>query len=89
MREALRAGLISEESVTTALMTARGDLFIAASYLGCTGRELDSYIRASEGLQAFSAAIGTVKTSADYKRLSDEQFSDELDRLTKGYGLRP
>ena len=87
MREALRAGLISEESVTAALMTARGDLFIAASYLGCTGRELDSYIRASEGLQAFSAAIGTIKTNADYKRLSDEQFSDELDRLTKGYRL--
>ena len=86
-REALRAGLISEESVTTALMTARGDLFIAASYLGCTGRELDSYIRSSEGLQAFSAAIGTVKTSTDYKRLSDEQFADELERLTKGYRL--
>lgn len=87
-RESLRAGLISENTVTEALSTARGDLFVAASYLGCTGRELDSYIRASEGLQAFTAAIGTVKsTNADYKRLSDEQFTDELERLTKGYRL--
>ena len=60
-REALRAGLISEDTVTAALMSARGDLFVASSYLGVTGRELDSYIRASEHLQAFSAAIGTVK----------------------------
>ena len=86
-REALRAGLISEDTVTAALMSARGDLFVASSYLGVTGRELDGYIRASEHLQAFCAAIGTVKTSADYKRLSDEQFEDELERLTKGYRL--
>ena len=86
-RESLRAGLITEDSLVAALMSARGDLFVAASILGVTGRELDGYIRASEGLQAFCAAIGTVKTSTDYKRLSDEQFEDELERLTKGYRL--
>jgi hypothetical protein len=86
-RESLRAGLITEDSLVAALMSARGDLFVAASILGVTGRELDGYVRASEGLQAFCAAIGTVKTSTDYKRLSDEQFEDELERLTKGYRL--
>ena len=86
-REALRAGLISEVTITTALMTARGDIFVAASYLGCTARELDGYIRASDNMQVFCMAIGTVKTNPDYKRLSDEQFSDELERLTKGYRL--
>lgn len=87
MRESLRAGGITTETITEALMSARGDLFVAASILGCTGRELDSYIRASEDLQAFSTAIGTVKAGADYKRLSDEQFSDQLENLTKGYRL--
>ena len=86
-RESLRAGKISVASVSGALLDARGDLFVAASILGVTGRELDGYIRASDDLQSFSAAIGTVKTSSDYKRLSDEQFADELDRLTKGYRL--
>jgi hypothetical protein len=86
-RESLRAGGVTTETISDALMLARGDLFVAASILGVTGRELDSYIRASDQLQGFAAAIGSVKASAEYKRLSDEQFADELERLTKGYRL--
>ena len=86
-REALRAGTVTTEAISQALLSARGDLFVAASIMGVTGRELDSYIRASDELQAFAAAIGSVKASADYKRLSDEQFADELERLNKGYRI--
>ena len=86
-REALRAGHVTTEAISQALMDARGDLFVAASIIGVTGRELDAYIRSSEELQVFAHAIGQVKSNGDYKRLSDEQFSDELERLTKGYRL--
>jgi hypothetical protein len=86
-REALRAGAVTTDTISQALMAARGDLFVAASIIGVTGRELDSYIRASEELQVFAHAIGQVKGNADYKRLSDEQFSDELERLTRSYSL--
>ena len=86
-REAMREGRISVASVSAALLSARGDLFIAASYLGCSGREIDSYIRSSEELQQFCTAIGTVKASPEYDRLSNEQFADELERLTRSYKL--
>ena len=86
-REALRAGTVTTEAIAEALMSARGDLFVAASIIGVTGRELDSYIRSSDELQSYATAIGTVKAHGDYKRLSDEQFADELERLTKGYRL--
>jgi hypothetical protein len=86
-RESLRAGTVTTTTISEALLSSRGDLFVAASILGVTGRELDSYIRASDELQNFAAAIGSVKASGDYKRFSDEQFADELERLTKGYRL--
>lgn len=85
MSRALQSGRISEQSICDALMTARGDLFIASAYLHVTPRELDSYMRANEGLQAFLSAIGHVKASAEYDRLSNEQFSDALERLTREY----
>jgi hypothetical protein len=77
----------TEQSIVEALMTARGDLFVAAAYLGAKPRELDSYIRASEQLQGFMAAIGHVKANPEYNRLSVEQFADELERLTRSYRL--
>jgi hypothetical protein len=86
-REALRDGLISEQLIRDSLTTAKGDLFIAASYLGVTGRELDGYIRASDELQGYVAAIATVKRDPDYDRMSADQFSGELERLTKGYRI--
>ena len=46
-RESLRAGTVSTTAISEALLDARGDLFVAASILGVTGRELDGYIRAS------------------------------------------
>lgn len=86
-REALRQGLISEQTIRDALTSAKGDLFLASSYLGVTGRELDSYIRASEELQGFVAAIATVKQDPAYRKMSSEQFTDELERLTRGFRL--
>ena len=84
-RSALRDGLISMDSITDALLKARGDLFLSSSYLGVTARELDGYIRASEELQAFVASIEKVKANADYDAMSSEQFSNELDRLTRQF----
>ena len=84
-REALREGLISEDTITTALLQARGDLFLSACYLGVTARELDSYVRSSSELQGFVAAIEKVKRDPDYEKLSVEAFEDRLDVLTRAY----
>ena len=84
-RAALRDGLISQQTIENALTSARGDIFIAACYLGVTTRELDSYIRSSEALQAFASSIDRVKRDPEYDRMSNEQFEDELERLTKAY----
>lgn len=83
--QALRQGLISEQTIKDSLITPRGDLFLAAMYLGVTPRELDSYIRSSEEIQGFVAATEVVKKNADYNRMSVEQFTDQLDQLTRAY----
>ena len=82
---ALAQGLISEQTVRDALTTARGDLFLASCYLSVTPRELDWYIRASEEMQGFVAAISKVKNDANYDKLSVEQFSKQLEQLTRSY----
>jgi hypothetical protein len=87
MSKALRSGAITEQSCSEALLTAKGDLFIASSYLGVKPRELDSYIRASEDLQAFVAAIGYVKSTTEYSKLSAEQFADQMEIQTRSYRL--
>jgi hypothetical protein len=84
---ALRQGLISVDRIKDALVTAQGDLFLTACYLDVRPGELDSYIRASDEIQGFVAAIDTVKKNADYDRLSKDQFEDQLDRLTKAYRI--
>lgn len=86
-REALRDGLISEQTIRDALVQARGDLFVGACYLSVTARELDSYIRSSEDLQAFVGAIETVKRDAGYDKLSADQFADRLEVLTRSYRI--
>ncbi len=85
MREALRNGDISADTIKQRLTECRGDLFLSASLLGCTAQELDRYIRADGTLQAFVASIETVKQSGDYDKLSAEQFERELRRLSLTY----
>ena len=86
-RELLRDGLITEDTIKAALTQAKGDLFLSSCYLGVTARELDGYIRASDTLQGFVAAIAKVKQDPEYRKMSNEQFSDELERLTRAYHL--
>ncbi|MCA8104812.1 MULTISPECIES: hypothetical protein [Burkholderia] len=81
----MRAGLISEESIKTALTEAKGDIFLAASTLDCTAHELDGYIRASADLQGFAAAIERVKVDPAYSRMSSEQFEIRVADLTRAY----
>ncbi|KVF72385.1 hypothetical protein [Burkholderia vietnamiensis] len=81
----MRAGLISEESIKTALTEAKGDIFLAASTLDCTAHELDGYIRASAELQGFAAAIEKVKVDPSYSRMSSEQFDARVADLTRAY----
>jgi hypothetical protein len=83
--EALRQGLISEQTIRDALTISKGDLFLASAYLGVTARELDGYIRASEEIQGFVAAIATVKKDANYARMSAEQFADRLEQVARAY----
>lgn len=73
-REALRNGEVTQASVSEAMMLARGDLFIAAAFLGVTPREMNSYVRADPELQILCVAIGNVKVNPAYTQLSDEQF---------------
>lgn len=73
------------ESVTDALLFARGDLFLAAAHIGCTARQLDGYIRASDELKSFVCCIGTIKVNPDYDRMTAIQFSDQLEQLTRAY----
>ena len=80
-RQALRGGAITEDSLTMALLTCRGDLFLTSQYLGCTAREIDAYVRASDDLRAFVQAIAQVKSSDEYDKLSTQQFEAELARV--------
>jgi hypothetical protein len=81
----MRAGLISEEGIRTALTESKGDLFLAACALDCTPRELDAYIRRSASLQAFAGAIETVKVDPSYSRLSAEQFENQVADLVRSF----
>ncbi|WP_124573247.1 MULTISPECIES: hypothetical protein [unclassified Burkholderia] len=81
----MRAGLISEESIKTALTEAKGDIFLAASTLDCTAHELDGYIRASTELQGFAAAIEKIKVDPAYSRMSSEQFEARIADLSRAY----
>ena len=85
--EALRAGLISEDTIRDALTRCRGDLFAASGYLSVSPRELDRYIRASDTLQGFCASITTVKQDAEYDRMSADQFRKELENVTRANRL--
>ena len=85
MRQSLRAGKISEDSIKQALLDSRGSLFIAARYLGCGTGELDRYIRSSEELQVYASQIKAVKSTAEYSAMSARQFEEELDQLTMAY----
>jgi formylmethanofuran dehydrogenase subunit E-like metal-binding protein len=81
----MRAGLISEESIKTALNEAKGDLFLASCTLDCTAQELDRYIRNSAELQNYAAAIEKVKVDPAYSRMSVEQFENRLADLSLAY----
>lgn len=84
---ALRDGLISVATIQTALTTTKGDLFLTAAYLGVTARELDGYIRRSDEIKAFIAAIAVVKKDDQYARMSADQFGEELENITRAYRL--
>jgi hypothetical protein len=81
----MRAGLISEQSIKTALTEAKGDVFLAACALDCTARELDLYIRRSADLQAFAGAIEQVKVDPAYSRMSTEQFENQVENLRRAF----
>ena len=84
-RRAMRAGLISEQSIKTALTEAKGDVFLAACALDCTARELDLYIRRSADLQTFAGAIEQVKVDPAYSRMSTEQFENQVENLRRAF----
>jgi hypothetical protein len=84
-RNALRSGAVTEDNLVFALMSARGDYFVAAAALGCTAREIDSYVRSSDSLRAFMVAMGSVKKDPEYERMSVEQFTEELAQITRAY----
>jgi hypothetical protein len=82
---ARKSGLISEQSIKTALTESKGDIFLAACALDCTPRELDLFIRRSAALQAFAGAIETVKVDAAYSRMSTEQFENQVADLVRAF----
>lgn len=82
---ARKSGLISEQSIKTALTEAKGDIFLAACALDCTPRELDIFIRRSAALQAFAGAVETVKIDPAYSRMSAEQFENQVADLIRAF----
>ena len=80
-----KAGGISEATIKSALKESKGDIFLAACALDCSARELDTYIRRSATLQAFAAAIETVKIDPAYSRLSIEQFDNQVADLVRSF----
>jgi hypothetical protein len=84
---ARKSGLINENSIRTALVENRGDLFAAACSLDCTVRELDQYIRRSAELQAFAASAEQVKLDPAYSRVSAEQFENKILELSRSYAI--
>lgn len=86
-REALREGNISTEGIKSSLTDAKGDLFVSASLLGCTTLELTRYIRSSEELQAFAAAIETVRLDSNFNRMSIRQFEEAIESRILPYRI--
>jgi hypothetical protein len=82
---ARKSGLISEQSIKTALTEAKGDIFLAACALDCTPRELDLFIRRSASLQAFAGAIEAIKVDPAYSRLSAEQFENQVVDMLRAF----
>lgn len=82
---ARKNGLISEQSIKTALTESKGDIFLAACALDCSARELDSYIRRSAVLQGFASAVETVKVDPAYSRMSTEQFDNQVADLMRAF----
>lgn len=76
---------LSEESMSAALMTAQGDIFVAAAYVGCTARQLDANIRLSPFLQSLVTNIRQVKADAGYAKISAEQFAAEVETRLQAY----
>ena len=83
--ESLKKGLISEKSIKEALTKARGDIFLASSYLHVSTREVDRYIRSNEELQVFQGKIDKIKSNAEYEKYSTERFKKELEIKTREY----
>ena len=82
---ARKGGLISEQSIKTALAESKGDIFLAACALDCSPRELDLFIRRSASLQGFVSAIETVKVDPTYARMSAEQFENQVADLMRSF----
>lgn len=78
---------ISEDTLSRTLIDVQGDIFLAASYSGCTVRKMDEYIRRSPFLQSLVANIRQVKADPEYERSSAEQFAAELERRQQMYRI--
>lgn len=76
---------LSEVTLADALITARGDLFVAAAYMGCSVRALNSYIRQSPSTRALAVAINDAKSNAEFDQMSQEQVVAEVQRRLVEY----
>ena len=84
---AVKPGFFTEDNIRAALGQAKGDIFVAACLIETTAPMLDRYIRSSESLQAFAAAVERVKADPDYDRMSKQQFIAELQHLTSQFAV--
>lgn len=85
--KSIREGRITESSIKEAIGHARGDLFVTAGILRTTPREIDRWVRRSPELQAFAVAINAVKVSADYDKMSLEQYEDAVILMSAQYKI--
>lgn len=83
----VQPGLYSEDNIRKALELGRGDIFRAASLMQVKPSELDSAIRFSESLQAYTMAIDRVKADPEYDGMSTKAFVEETRRLAATMAL--
>lgn len=69
---------LSEPGVKTALIEARGDLFLAAQLIGITALRLERTIRASETLVQVYGAMNDLAIEDGFSKLTDAQIKQAV-----------
>lgn len=77
----------TEKSLTEALIQAKGDLFVAAGYLGVTVRTLNGLMRHSASAQNCFIELKRVAVDPEFERLTGKQFEEAIRERMLAYKI--